>query len=206
MRDPLLRQQRRRRLSHFLAGRPVVSKTCLAAVLFVVFVPFSWPQEPAKKDPSVVTLASLRAAVPASWVSEKPANRLRAYQFRWLKVKDDKEDAELIIFPNISGSAEENLERWKEMFLPPDDKTAEDIARAHKFGYGKVKVLYLDMAGTYLYKDRPLAKKAEPKPGYRMFSVLFETPGESHVIRAVGPAKTMTHHKKAFDDWLRSFK
>ena len=100
-----------------------MSKTSLVAVLFFSLVPLSWPQEPAKKGRPVVTLASLKAAVPASWVPEKPANRLRAHQFRWLRVKEDKEDAELIIFPNITGSADENLERWKEMFLPPDDKT-----------------------------------------------------------------------------------
>src|SRR5438876_848255 len=73
---------------------------------------------------------------------------------------------------------------------------------------GDAKITYLDIQGTYLKKMRPLDPdfKAMKMPNYRMFSVLFETKENTHLIRVIGPAKTVEQHKKAFDDWLKGFK
>ena len=67
-------------------------------------------------------------------------------------------------------------------------------------------VTYLDIAGTYLQKDRPLGSKSTPKPHYRMLSVIFDTPGGAALIRVVGPERTITRHKAAFEAWLKAFK
>src|SRR5262245_26534023 len=107
-----------------------------------------------------VTLDSVKATAPAEWKREKPANRLRSYQFRLPRAKDDLADAELAILPNVSGPIEKNLARWKDMFEPPADKKIDDVSRVETFKVGKSKVTYLEVAGTYLEKDRPLASKA----------------------------------------------
>jgi hypothetical protein len=167
------------------------------------------PGGESKKDKkgTVVNIDDLEALTPADWVKEKPSNRLRSYQFRLPKAKDDKEDAELAIFPNMTGSHKEILERWKETFQAPDGKTLDEVMKVEKLKAGKVRLLYLDIHGTYLYKDRPLATtKPVLKPGYRMLSVLFESPDGPSRIWVVGPAATVEQYKKGFDEWVKSFK
>lgn len=165
----------------------------------------------AKKDDlksMLVVIDGLKSEAPKDWKREKPANLLRSHQFRLPKVDDDKEDADLGILPDVGGKEEDNIARWKKMFLPPDGKQIDDVSRVDKMKVGKVSIVYLDVQGVYLHKNRPLDPdfKAVKKPNFRMFAVLFETKENSHLIRVIGPAKTMDHHKKAFDDWLKAFK
>src|SRR5262249_16533829 len=155
-----------------------------------------------------VTLDSVKATAPAEWKREKPANRLRSHQFRLPRAKDDMADAELAILPNVLGSYEENINRWKEMFEPPAGQKRDDVSRVETFKVGKSKVTALATHGRYMEKDRPFAPKAsaKPRPGYRMLAVIFETDEGSHFIRLIGPARTVELHKKGFDEWLRAFK
>jgi hypothetical protein len=157
---------------------------------------------------TLVKLDELQALAPADWKAEKPANRLRSHQFRLSRAKDDKEDAELSILPNITGTPEKNVQRWKEMFDPPENKTIDEVSRVDNLKIGPAKATYLDVSGTYLYKDRPFdpTSKTVPRPGYRMFSIMFESADGTHLIRLVGPARTMAAHKQAFDQWLKSFR
>jgi hypothetical protein len=177
----------------------------ITSTLVCVGAPLSHAQDP---KGTVVKLDELQSRAPGDWKAEKPANRLRSHQFRLSKAKGDKEEAELAILPNVTGTPEKNIQRWKEMFVPPENKSIEDVSRVDTFKVGTAKVIYLDVSGTYLYKDRPFApdSKAVPRPGYRMFSVIFDTGDGSHLVRLVGPEQTLKQHKKAFDDWLKSFR
>jgi hypothetical protein len=165
-------------------------------------------QREAKPQGTVVTLDGLKSRTPAEWEPEKPANRLRSHQFRLPRAKGDKEDAQLAILPELPGTPEANIERWKGMFEPPAGKTIEDVAHVDKLKVGPARIMYLDVHGTYLSTDRPLAAKstAKPLPGYRMFAVMVQTKDDSFLIRAIGPAATLARHKAAFDAWLKNFK
>src|SRR4051794_8729123 len=68
---------------------------------------------------AVVRLDGMESRAPANWKEEAPANRMRYAQFRLPKVKDDRNDAELLIFKGLSGSASDNIKRWKDQFQPP---------------------------------------------------------------------------------------
>ena len=160
-----------------------------------------------KKDSSPVKIDNLQSQPPADWKSEKPANRLRAYQFRLPKTKDDKEDAELAILPNVTGTNESNIARWKDMFLPPDGKTIDEVSKVTSAKVGAAKLTTLEVSGTYLYKDRPLSAKVPvPKANYRMLSVIFETAEGPTLIRVIGPVTTLEHHRPGFESFLKSFK
>ena len=67
---------------------------------------------------------------------------------------------------------------------------------------------YLDVHGTFLYKARPFdpAAKVEERPDYRMLAIHFEGPKDVYHIRLTGPAKTVEHYKKGFEDWIKAFK
>lgn len=149
-----------------------------------------------------VNIDGLSSPVPAGWKEVPTTSQLRFKQFTVPKVGDDKLDGELIIFffgTGSGGGVSANLTRWKGMFENAKDKVDE-------FKVGEVKVTYLDIGGTYLYKPMPMAPKAEPRPSHRMLAVVFESPKGPYYIRFVGPEKTITENKKGFDEWLKNFK
>jgi hypothetical protein len=160
---------------------------------------------------TVVELDGLKSRAPANWKAEEPSNRMRAYQFRIPAAKGDKDDGELVIFhfgAGGGGSAEDNVKRWKGMFLPPEGKKIDDVAKVEKTKVGSVPVTYLDVQGTYLHKERPFDPnaKTDQRPDYRMLGIVFESEKGPYFIRFVGPAKTVSENKKGFDDWLKNFK
>ena len=155
----------------------------------------------------VVKLDKFSSATPVDWKSEKPQNRLRSHQFRLPGAKDAK-DAEIFIFPDLTKTVNENFTRYMEMFVPPDGKTVEDIAKIQKFEVGKVKVNMLDIEGTWLYKERPFDPKSkqENRPNSRVISVIFSTDDGNYLIRLSGPAATVNQHYKGFVEWIKGFK
>jgi hypothetical protein len=104
-------------------------------------------------------------------------------------------------------SAADNIKRWKSLFLPPTGKTIDEVSKVDKFKVGDVGITYLDMSGTYKYRNPadPNAKE-EKKADFRFFGVIFESPNGPYFIRLTGPARTLEQQKKAFDDWLKNFK
>jgi hypothetical protein len=167
--------------------------------------------QPKPKEPVmgvVVNLDGLKSETPGNWIVEKPANRLRSHQFRLPAVGEDTADAELAILPNVQGTAEQNIQRWKETFVPPSGKTLKEVSKVEKFTtVGKASAVMLDVHGTYLYKDRPFdpTAKVDVRPGYRMLTVILETKENIHQIRLTGPYKTVERYKKSFEDWVRAF-
>lgn len=157
----------------------------------------------------VFVIDGLKGQIPADWVVEKPANRLRYLQFRLPKVEGDAVDAELVVSKSIGGSPEANVKRWKDQFMPPAGKTVDDISKVTEFKMGKAKeALYLDIAGTYLFKAAPFDpnSKVEPRPNFRMIGVHYEGVDDPYHFKLVGPAKTVEKHKKGFDDWIKGLK
>jgi hypothetical protein len=155
-----------------------------------------------------IELDGMKAAVPGSWKEEKPANRMRFLQFRLPKVKDDKADAELIIFKGLGGSPDANIKRWKEMFVPPEGKNLDDVAKVTDIKIGTVKCPYLDVSGTYKFKAAPFDpnSKVENRPGQRMMAIHYEGKDDVYHFRLVGPADTVANYKQGFEDWLKALK
>ena len=159
----------------------------------------------------IVELDGLKSKAPAEWKNEMPAGKLRAYQFRIPHAKDDKADAELVIFyfgPGGGGSVDDNIARWKKQMTPPEGKKTDDVAKVEKSKVGDVAVTMFDMEGTYLFTVAPNDpnSKKEERPGSRFIGVVFESPKGPYFMRLVGPAKTVGEHKKAFDEWIKAFK
>jgi hypothetical protein len=157
---------------------------------------------------TVVEFDDVKSVAPADWKEEKVKGFLRFMQFRLPKVKDDKDDAEVVIFKGIGGSTKDNVERWKKTFIPPKGKKLEEVAKVTEMKVGKAGVTYLDISGTYLFKARPNDPnaKVEERPNSRMLGVVFEGKDNTYHIRLVGPATTVEHYKKGFDEWLKNFK
>ena len=157
-----------------------------------------------------VEFGKLKSKTPDAWKAEKLTSKLRTYQFRVPKAEGDEKNAEVVVFffgPGGGGGIEDNLKRWKKMFLPPEGKTIDQASKLDLFKVGAAEVTYLDIQGTYLARNPadPNAKE-QKNPGYRMLSVVFECDNGPYFIRMTGPAKTVEKNKKGFDDWIKNFK
>jgi hypothetical protein len=155
-----------------------------------------------------VELDGMKSKTPGSWVEEKPSNKMRFAQFRLPKAKDDKEDAELVIFKGLGGSSKANVERWKKQFIPPKGKKIEDVSKVTEIKIGGDAATLLDVSGTYRYNPQPFNPRSKEvlRPGYRMLAIHFEGPKDVYHIKLTGPAKTIEQYKKGFDEWIKGFK
>jgi hypothetical protein len=106
------------------------------------------------------------------------------------------------------GSAANNIKRWKAMFVPPDGKEIDDVAKVQEMKVGSVKVTYLDISGTYLDKFPPFDPNAKTirRPDYRQLGVVFESENGPYFFKLTGPARTVAQHKPQFDAWLKALK
>jgi hypothetical protein len=154
-----------------------------------------------------IEIDGMKAAVPGSWKQEKPENRLRYLQFRLPKVKDDKEDAVLIV-TKIGGSAEENIKRWKAQMIPPEGKSLDDVVKVTDFKIGDVKAPYMDGSGTYKDNPQPFnpQSKTVNRPNYRLLAIHYEGKDDPYQFKLYGPADTVANYKQGFEDWLKALK
>jgi hypothetical protein len=164
-------------------------------------------EKKAKGKGVVVQLDEFKSTTPGEWKEEAPENTMRYAQFLLPKAKDDKKDANLVIFKGLGGGVTANIKRWKDQFIPPEGKTIDDVAKVSTIKIGSKEATMLDVSGTYKFKARPFdpQSKEEQLPNYRMLAIYFD--GEApYQIRLTGPAKTVDSYKKGFDEWIKGFK
>jgi hypothetical protein len=155
---------------------------------------------------TVVDLDGLKSTAPSAWKEEKPSNAMRFMQFKLPHVDGDKTDAELIVFKGFGGSAAQNVQRWKDQFLPPEGKTIDQVSEVKHLKVSGAEATYLDIHGTYKASMPGSGAAPVAHPDYRMLAVHFDGPKNVYHIKLTGPAKTVDHYKKGFDDWLMGFK
>ena len=178
----------------------------------LLIVASAWALASAAEDKgTLVGIDGQSSRTPADW-KEVEANLPNRYkQFTLPKAAGDSADAELIIYffgTGQGGSADANVKRWKGQFQPPEGKKIDDVSKLEEFKVGNTPVTYLDIQGTYLFKARPFDPNEKPqlRPNYHMIGVIFESAKGPYFIKVVGPEKTVTQHKKGFDEWLKNFK
>jgi hypothetical protein len=161
-----------------------------------------------EKKGTKVDIDGMTSTTPAAWVKEAPSNKMRYAQFKLPKAEGDKEDGELIIFKGLGGSATANIDRWKKQFTPPKGKTIDDVSKTTDVKIAGLEGKQLDVEGTYLFNPAPFnpKSKTEARKGYRMIAIHYEGPKDVYHIKLTGPAKTVEHHKKGFDEWLKGYK
>ncbi len=174
----------------------------------LAFLLLAAPFAVAEDKGTPVKLSGLSGVAPAAWKSEKPANRLRSYQFKLPSGDKDYADAEVAVFPESSPDNAKNFARWKDTFVPADGMTIEQAAKTGKMAIGKATVATLDVSGTWKFKERPQDPKSKEMllADHRAIWVVIETPDETTHVRLSGPATVVEKHKKDFDAWLKSLK
>ena len=64
----------------------------------------------------------------------------------------------------------------------------------------------VDVTGTYMFKPFPRARKATPKPGYRMLAAIAEGPKGNVFFKLTAPRKTADEAEAAFHKMLGSLR
>jgi hypothetical protein len=159
-------------------------------------------------DPVVVKFGKLSGPAPAEWKAEKPANRLRSYQFKLPSGEAGVPDAELIVQPDANPDPDKSFPRWKATMVPPEGMTADDVAKASKFDIPGAVVHVLDGNGVWKFKERPFDPKSkeELRPDYRVIWVIVAEKDDAFHVRLSGPAAVVAKYKPGFDEWLKGLK
>ena len=154
----------------------------------------------AAADP--VKVGSLSAPAPADWKAEKPANRLRSYQF---KLPGDP-PAEVIVMPDSNPDPAKSFPRWKESFVPSEDGGV--VGKESKFEAAGATVHVLDAAGTWKYKERPFDPKSkeELRPDYRVVWVIVAEKDSATHLRLSGLKEAVDKNYPAFETWVKALK
>src|SRR5688572_6751401 len=96
----------------------------------------------------VVDLDGLKSRTPATWKSEKPG-QFRMAQFALPGKKGDEGDTDLIIFKGLGGGVKANVDRWRNQFIPPPGKKADEVAVVKEIKIGGKAATQLEIEGTY---------------------------------------------------------
>ena len=67
-----------------------------------------------------------------------------------------------------------------------------------------LKLSMLDVSGTYVAEVRPGATEHFNSPGFRMRTVVVETPRGPYDLKLVGPAAVVETWNKSFNEFLAS--
>lgn len=165
-----------------------------------------------KEDKTEVKKSSdekLTYTVPAGWIIEKPATKMRKAQFS-LPGIDGERDAEcaVFVFPGTGGTVQMNLKRWYGQFKQPDGKASEEVAELEKTIINDLPITVTHVSGTYLKSMSPqmMSGPVEEIPGSALLAAVIETPADPWFIKIVGPEKTVAHWRQSFYDLLSSVK
>lgn len=160
----------------------------------------------AADPPKPVAFGPLSATPPADWQSEKPKSRLRSHQFRIPSGMEGVAAAEVTVNPQQNPDPARHLPGWKAQFAVPEGQTADDISKVSKLTAGPATVHLLDVSGTWRYKEFPMSKTEEPRPGYRVVWALVVVGDEASAVRLSGPKAVVDKQYPAFEGWLKGMK
>lgn len=163
-------------------------------------------QTSAAEKGTEVKFDDLKSMAPGSWVSEKPASRMRFAQFKLPKAKGDARDGALVIFRGFGGTPKANIDRWKQQFRAPTGKSLDDVSKVSQAKVAGREVHRLDITGTFMDRPSPLSRQVTPRENYSMIAVQFDAPKNIYHIKAYGPKNTIEKHRASINKWLESFK
>lgn len=148
---------------------------------------------PAPSDGWLV-FGRLTAPAPESWVREQPRGSMRAAQMR-VPGADGAGDARLVVFTNIFGTVDQNVQRWVSQFTR--DAGGPVIPHVEERTVGELRLTIVTLSGTY---DGGMMNPDDTGPGRRMIQAIVESPrAEDKIfIRLLGPAATIEANREAF--------
>jgi hypothetical protein len=127
---------------------------------------------------------------------------MRLLQFRLPRADGDARDGEAVVFTNIGGSPQSNVDRWRGQF----QEVAKDRDAVTEVTEGvKGKVTFLDITGKY---GGGMGGAADPHAGSgggvetRMIGAVVESADGVYYVKVTGPPPTIGKWEKAIRDFV----
>lgn len=152
---------------------------------------------PAATDDGTVQIGAFSMKCPPEWTAQPASGTMRLARFTWPKVEGDDEEPELIAFffgVGGGGPVDENIDRWRKQFVEEGEPAAGSLDAFETDG---LRITLLDKAGTYMFKERPMAEGFTPKPDWRMLGAVVELEGGPLFFRATGPDASVAAQRDA---------
>jgi hypothetical protein len=168
--------------------------------------PQTAPSLPPPAPGSGTGSAALVWTVPAGWVEVPPSSPMRRAQYR---VPGDGGDGECVVSyfgPGQGGSPEENAQRWVLQFKNANGSPAIERAKTSPFRVGDLKVLEVEVTGTYAGGMSMGMPNAEEKPEYMLLGAIAEGPDSNWFFKLTAPEKTARAQRAAFEQMVKSLK
>jgi hypothetical protein len=145
----------------------------------------------------------LEFTAPGGWQEETPTSRMRRFQYR---LPGAAGAAEVAVFAEIGGTAEQNVNRWIGQFSTEEGASVADLAKITNEQVGGLKITVLDVVGVYSggMAGPMSAQGAGPSPGYRMLAAVIEPGGAPWFVKLTGPEETVSEWESSFYEFVRS--
>ena len=145
-------------------------------------------------DPTVAEFSGLRAPVPATWVWQPPQGSMRAANYV-LPALEEGNQAQLVVFHNIGGGRDMNIDRWKGQFRTADLRPVEPVITEHEVS--GMTMTIVEMTGEYQRMGQ-----AWFTPQQTFIAAILEAPGGDLQIRLDGDTDTVNAHREDFMRFL----
>jgi hypothetical protein len=126
-------------------------------------------------------------------------------QFRLLEVSlDTKKDFSVVVFNNIQGTADQNLNRWISQFKKDDSFDRENIL-VKRDSLDSKYVTSIEMYGTY--EVPRMGNNSAPvvvQSNYGLLGGVVEFPNSLYFLKAVGSNDLIKENSEFFEEFLYS--
>jgi hypothetical protein len=141
---------------------------------------------------------------PEGWTPRPKSSAMRLAEFTLPRAEGDTEDAEVAVFhfPGGAGSVDGNIQRWIGQFDPKEGEPRIERPKPDD----KLKVTWVDVAGTYVAETKPGSGVRLNKPGWRMLAAIVEADDGLYFVKAVGPKATIAKNADAIRKYVGSAK
>jgi hypothetical protein len=149
-----------------------------------------------------VDAGGLSFQAPAEWKPSQPSTSMRKAQMKIEPAEGDSTPAELVVFAfqGGAGTLDANIERWQKQFRDKDGNPPRADVKTVK---GKnCEVSRVEIAGHYVPPSFPGQAQAPEIENARLLGAIVLTEQTGYFIRLVGPEKTISGAKSAFDKML----
>lgn len=134
--------------------------------------------------------------LPNTWIAN-----ISEKQFRLLEISlDESSDFSVVLFSNIQGSADQNIQRWIDQF-----QEGKSITEIKKDTLENKNISIVELYGTYEVPNmlnRNAAK--ELKENYGLLGGVVEFSNSIYFVKAVGNQNDITLNKLNFNDFIYS--
>jgi hypothetical protein len=158
----------------------------------------------AQEPKQTIDARGLTFEAPKSWKSSPPTSSMRSAEMKVDPIEGDDYPAELIVFmfPGGAGTAEANIQRWQRLFKDADGNPPR--IETSKVKGKNVEVVRAETHGEYHPAQFP-GRPADPvRKDARLLGAIIMGENVGYYVRMVGPDKTMTKLRPAFDEMLKT--